>query len=100
MSATEVQTRSVEASHDLRESDGKTQRIRINIGCGSSPTEGWLNYDNSITVRLARWPILGKLVFQFVGSQLRKGFARSVAQRGIRWADATRHIPLPDNSVE
>ena len=26
---------------------------RINIGCGSSPTAGWNNFDNSLSVRLA-----------------------------------------------
>ena len=32
--------------------------VRLNIGCGMAPTPGWLNYDNSPSVWLARWPVL------------------------------------------
>ena len=32
--------------------------VRLNIGCGPTPTRGWLNYDNSWSVRLARRPLL------------------------------------------
>lgn len=28
--------------------------MRLNIGCGPTPTPGWINYDNSWSVRLAR----------------------------------------------
>jgi SAM-dependent methyltransferase len=31
--------------------------LRLNIGCGQTPTPGWRNYDNSPTVRLARLPL-------------------------------------------
>jgi hypothetical protein len=32
--------------------------IRVNIGCGKSPTDGWVNFDNSFSVRAARWPLV------------------------------------------
>ena len=32
--------------------------IRINIGCGQTPTKGWQNYDNSFSLKLAKIPIL------------------------------------------
>ena len=32
--------------------------VRVNVGCGSSPTPGWVNFDNSLSVRAARWPLL------------------------------------------
>jgi hypothetical protein len=32
--------------------------LRVNIGCGQTPTEGWNNYDNSLAVRIARIPII------------------------------------------
>jgi len=25
-------------------------KLRINIGCGATPTPGWINLDNSLTV--------------------------------------------------
>jgi hypothetical protein len=28
--------------------------LRVNVGCGSSPTPGWVNFDNSLSVRAAR----------------------------------------------
>jgi len=32
--------------------------MRLNIGCGDAPTAGWINYDNSPAVWLARQPAL------------------------------------------
>ncbi len=32
--------------------------IKVNVGCGLSPTPGWLNFDNSASVRVARWPVI------------------------------------------
>jgi hypothetical protein len=32
--------------------------VRLNIGCGQSPTEGWINYDDSFAVRMAGSPLL------------------------------------------
>ncbi len=74
---------------------------RVNIGCGSTPTPGWINFDNSLSVRLARHPLvvagLSRLGF-FAEGQQKLIFA---ARHGnIRWADAAKRIPLPDASVE
>lgn len=70
--------------------------MRVYIGCGSSPIKGWLNFDNSLTVRLARVPLVDRLV----RSSLRKEFIKAIKTQGIKWADATKHIPVPDRSVE
>jgi len=32
--------------------------MRVNIGCGQSPTPGWINFDNSLTVKIARSSLL------------------------------------------
>ena len=32
--------------------------MRINIGCGTSPTPGWLNFDNSMTLTLSKLPFV------------------------------------------
>lgn len=70
--------------------------MRVYVGCGSSPIKGWLNFDNSLTVRCAHVP----LVHRLVRSPLRKQFIEAVRTKGIKWADATKHIPLSDHSVE
>ena len=33
-------------------------KTRVNIGCGTAPTPGWLNFDNSIAIKLANSPSL------------------------------------------
>ena len=30
---------------------------RINIGCGSSPSKGWINFDNTPAIKLANSPL-------------------------------------------
>jgi predicted SAM-dependent methyltransferase len=75
--------------------------LRINVGCGATPTDGWINLDNSLTVRLARWPLLMRSA---VGTRILNGpswkFAKVAAENDIRFASATRRIPCPDNSAE
>ena len=73
---------------------------RVNVGCGATPTPGWVNLDNSLTVRIAQRPWLVKLLAK---ARLLKGerlkFARAVLNEGITWANASR-LPLPDDSVD
>jgi SAM-dependent methyltransferase len=75
---------------------------RINVGCGWSPTAGWLNFDNSIIVLFAGWPILERLASR-LGFVTDRDFVDDfvgIARRyGIRHAKATA-LPRPDNSVE
>jgi len=79
----------------------KNRLKRVNVGCGSTPTPDWHNYDNSLTVRLAKYPllivILGKLGLL---GEVQRSFASIVRNCNIIWADATKHIPLSDNVVE
>ena len=74
---------------------------RLNIGCGQSPTPGWLNYDNSPSVWLARWPALARLLR---GARLLDAhaleFVEFCRRRDIRHADASRRIPHADASVD
>jgi SAM-dependent methyltransferase len=74
---------------------------RINIGCGITPTIGWLNYDNSLSVRLAKHTIFTSLLVKLgvleEGSRI---LISIVLDHDIKWADAAKHIPLPDNSIE
>lgn len=83
---------------------GKTnagRNIRINVGCGATPTEGWLNFDNSMTIRIIRWPWLARLLLRcrIIGEAKYK-FVMSAYRAKIRYANASHHIPLPDCSVD
>jgi len=74
----------------------------IQIGCGQSPIGGWVNYDNSPSIRLAKLPqslikMAGKL--KLLDSQS-IAYIRFCRANGIRYCDATRLIPWPDASVE
>jgi len=75
--------------------------LRLNVGCGATPTDGWINFDNSLTVRLGRWPLLARST---LGKRLLNGpswkFAKIAAEKDIRFASATRRIPCPDNSAD
>jgi predicted SAM-dependent methyltransferase len=79
----------------------KNSLFRVNIGCGMSPTPDWLNFDNSPSVRLARYPLLIKILSTLNllrATQL--DFIRFCQHSHIIWADVTKHIPLPSHSVE
>jgi len=73
---------------------------RINIGCGTSPSEGWLNFDNSPAIKLANSPLKYRIAKVF-------GILNKAQIENIEWnkknkicyADA-RRIPLPSNSLE
>lgn len=75
--------------------------IKVNIGCGRTPTEGWLNYDNSPAIKLAKSPLLYKLATAL-------GLLNEQQIENIKWnkdnnmhfADATKSIPLETASVD
>lgn len=74
--------------------------LQINVGCGRTPTVGWLNLDNSFTVRLARFPsCLRALYYLKLASKDSLISAPVIIQRNIAWADATTRLPLADESV-
>lgn len=73
--------------------------VRVNVGCGATPTPGWINLDSSWTVRLARsrraFVFLGRL--GLIGPE-QQAFARVVRERDIRWSDA-RRLPFEESTV-
>jgi SAM-dependent methyltransferase len=74
---------------------------RINVGCGSSPTHGWLNFDGSPSVRLANRPLLTRILDKL--GLLRDDNKRFIAfchRSEIRWANATRCLPVPTGSTD
>ncbi|MCR4328924.1 MAG: class I SAM-dependent methyltransferase [Candidatus Roizmanbacteria bacterium] len=75
--------------------------IRVNIGCGQSPTDGWHNYDNSWSIRFARIPLLCQILFKSsLFSKQQREFVTFVKKSHIRWADAKKCIPEENGTVD
>ena len=74
---------------------------RINIGCGKTPTEGWINFDNSPSIMLAN--SLPKYFFAKIFGFLNKEQIENInwnKKNKIFFADAKKKIPLPNDSAE
>ncbi len=75
--------------------------IRVNLGCGGSPTAGWINCDNSLSVLLAKIPGLPSLSRRLgLVDDRQYRYMSLLRHRDVRWADATRKLPLRDGSVD
>lgn len=75
--------------------------MRVNVGCGQTPVAGWMNYDNSVSVLLARTRGVSALLgLCGVLSHEQRRFVDSARSNRVRYANAVRHIPLPDGSVD
>jgi SAM-dependent methyltransferase len=76
--------------------------MRVNIGCGATPTPGWANLDNSLTVAAARLP--PRVLHGLAKAGLLPGASLELAALArsapIGYANAARRIPYPDDSVE
>jgi len=74
---------------------------QLNIGCGDAPTAGWINYDNSPAVWLARRPVLTWLL-RSVGllDSGNLAFIENCRRFGIRYANASRRIPHAGETVD
>lgn len=75
--------------------------IKVNFGCGKTPTEGWLNYDNSPALKLAKSPL--KYMLVKVMGLLNEQQIENIEwnkENDINFADATKSIPLKTLSVD
>ncbi|MDG1864809.1 MAG: methyltransferase domain-containing protein, partial [Woeseiaceae bacterium] len=73
---------------------------QVNIGCGQTPTEDWINFDNSPAIKLAKSPLklrLAKMLGLLTKPQIEN--IEWLKKNTIEYADATIKIPLLDNSV-
>jgi 2-polyprenyl-3-methyl-5-hydroxy-6-metoxy-1,4-benzoquinol methylase len=92
----------IQGARDTFDLDWRSTMTLIQIGCGQSPIAGWVNYDNSPSVRLAKLPpaliqLAGRLKLLDRQSIAYVSFCRA---NSIGHCNATRHIPWPDGSVE
>lgn len=77
-----------------------THGIRLNVGCGPLGIPGWVNLDNSLSVRLARIPGAMKALASIglVGPPSLK-YSEAVREFDIQYGNA-RHLPFKANSAE
>lgn len=66
--------------------------LNINVGCGATPTIGWVNFDNSLSL------LLKPLVRLNLLPARQRNLVEAAQRGGVRHASAVR-LPLPVNSV-
>lgn len=75
--------------------------LRINVGCGQTSTPGWRNFDNSLSLRLSKIPLLPDLLHNvrvLEGSQYQ--FIQFARENDIEYGDATKGLPFQDESCD
>tara|TARA_B100000902_G_scaffold399839_1_gene472919 strand:- start:530 stop:1183 length:654 start_codon:yes stop_codon:yes gene_type:complete len=77
-----------------------TEKINVNIGCSTTPTTGWKNYDNSQAIFLAKFGIFADLFFKlrFISDHQYK-VVNFYRKNKVVWADVTKYLPLESNTV-
>lgn len=77
-----------------------SEQLRVNIGCGMTPTIGFENFDNSFSLKLSKYPLISALLFNLkIISSTQMDYIDFCRANNIKWADATTRIPLPNDSV-
>jgi len=75
--------------------------MRINIGCGQSPTNGWKNFDNSFSLRLSKIPLLPDFLYKIRFLDVSQyNFIKFASDNDIEYGDATKGLPLKQKSCE
>jgi predicted SAM-dependent methyltransferase len=75
--------------------------LRINVGCGQTPTPNWRNFDNSLSLRLSRIPFLPELLVKFkLMNSYQYQLANCARKYNIEYGDVTKCLPLQDGSVD
>ena len=81
-------------------SDAKA-KFKVNLGCGQTPTPGWLNFDSSPSVFIAQIPALASLIRRSsarILTSYQADFIQLASHHRIGYADVTKRVPLRDCS--
>ena len=70
--------------------------IKLNLGCGPSGTDGWLNYDWGLLPILGKYPIIRRLIIKM--GLLSKDY--DVSWSKIKLVDIRKTLPLENNCVD
>jgi predicted SAM-dependent methyltransferase len=75
--------------------------VKINIGCGQTPTSEWINFDNSFSLQLAKSPLITNILYRlrFLNDSQYQ-FINFARESGIKYGDVTKGLPLSSNSCE
>ena len=75
--------------------------IRLNIGCGNTPTKGWINMDNSWAIKLANSKFKYKVasILGLLNTKQIENIEWNKLNK-IQFVDATKSLPFKDSSVE
>ena len=74
---------------------------RINIGCGKTPTNGFINYDNSISLKMIPFLRLVKLLNKLsVINEEQLSFIEFCKKNKIYYSNAIKKIPLDRSSAD
>jgi predicted SAM-dependent methyltransferase len=73
--------------------------LRINVGCGRTPTKGWRNFDNSAHVRLSKIGFLRNLLEKRWFDRFQRFIPVDRADE-IEIADAAGRLPVEDGSAD
>jgi len=68
--------------------------LKINLGCGLSAPDGWVNVDASFSARLSKFPVIYALAAKLAGVK------RISWPPNIRIMDVSKRLPFGDNSVD
>lgn len=71
------------------------------MGCGQTPTNGWLNFDNSPSLRLSRIPLLPDILYRlrFI-EESQYQFVKYARENNIHYGDATKRLPVKPESCD
>ena len=71
---------------------------KVNLGCGSSIINSWINIDSSFNVTLSKFPILKKILFKL--HIISKSVYDSQFPSTVIRHDVTKGLPLASDSVD
>lgn len=75
--------------------------LRVNIGCGMTPTMGWRNFDNSLSIMLSRIPYFANVFYRLGFLNIEQyRFMKFACTNKIEYGDVVKGLPLADSSVE
>ena len=75
--------------------------MKINIGCGMSPTKNWKNYDYSTSIKLSKYPILSRVLFKLnLVNEEQNNYINYSSENKIELLDATKKFPFKDSSID
>lgn len=75
--------------------------MQLNIGCGMTPTSGWRNFDNSMSLHIARFQAVASILYKLrILTANQFSFIQFASINAIEYGDAVRGLPIQSGSVD